>query len=203
MRKVRSLAMDRFNPAHMDRLISEQRYRLMPPGSILDLLPLRADAVVGDVGCGPGFFTLPLAGRLSLGIVHAIDLEPAMLRAVEERAGAAGLTNIRTLQSEERSIPLPPGSLDGLLFALVYHEVPERRAYLGMLGELARPGGWLALLDWGLKPHPAGGPPLDRRIPPEEAVADLAAAGWRVRDQPAINEWMYLIIAERGPAAAG
>src|SRR5256885_6905592 len=106
--------MDRFNPAHMGRLISEQRYQLMPPGPILDLLPLRPDAVVGDVGCGPGFFALPMAERLPQGLVQAIDVEPAMLRATEERAGAAGITNIRTLLAGESTIPLPPGSLDGV-----------------------------------------------------------------------------------------
>jgi ubiquinone/menaquinone biosynthesis C-methylase UbiE len=187
----------------MERLLSEQRYRLMPPGAILDLLPLRPDAVIGDVGCGPGFFTLPLAERLPEGEVCAIDLEPAMLRATEERAAAAGLRNVRTFQSEERAIALPSGSFDGLLFALVYHEVPDRRAYLAMLGELVRPGGWLALIDWGMKQHPAGGPPLDRRIPPEVASDELAKAGWRVVAQPTINEWMYLLIGERAEAAGG
>jgi ubiquinone/menaquinone biosynthesis C-methylase UbiE len=189
--------MDRFNPAHLERLIGEQRYQMMPPGPILDLLPLRPTAIIGDVGCGPGFFTLPLAERLPQGIVHAIDVEPAMLRAVEERASAAGLTNIRTLQSAERSIPLPPDSMDGALFALVYHEVPDRRAYLAMLGELMRPGGWLALLDWDQQTHPAGGPPLNRRIPPDKAAVDLAATGWHVTARPAINDWMYLLVAER------
>ncbi|MFN8513012.1 MAG: class I SAM-dependent methyltransferase [Thermomicrobiales bacterium] len=193
--------MERFNPAHMERLVSEQRYRLMPPGPILDVLPLRPDAVVGDVGCGPGYFALPLAERVPQGMVHAIDVEPAMLRAVEERAGAAGSGNIRTLLVGEREIALPPGSFDGLLFALVYHEVPERRAYLAMLRELVRPGGWLALLDWGMTPHPAGGPPLSRRIPPGEAADDLAASGWRVVAQPEINAWLYLLIGEREATA--
>jgi SAM-dependent methyltransferase len=110
------------------------------------------------------------------------------------------LTNIRTLLVGEDAISLPTGSLDGLLFALVYHEVPERRAYLRMLGELVRPGGWLALLDWGMERHPMGGPSLESRIPPEVAEVELAAAGWRVVGRPTINEWMYLLIAERGAA---
>jgi SAM-dependent methyltransferase len=198
---ARRFRMDRFNPEHMERLISEQRYQLMPPGPILDLLPLRPDAVVGDVGCGPGFFALPRAERLSEGLVQAIDVEPTMLRAVEERAGAAGITNIRTLLAGERTIPLPPGSLDGVLLALVYHELPDRRDYLAMLGELVRPGGWLALLDWGMKQHPAGGPPLNRRIAPDVAEAEIAAGGWRVVAQPAINEWLYLITGEHDAAS--
>jgi len=192
--------MDRFNPEHRHRLISEQRYQMMPPDTILDTLPLRADAVIGDIGCGPGFFTLPLAARLPQGLVHAIDVEPQMLQLVTERANAAGLTNIRTLLVAEATIPLPPASLDGALLALVYHELPDRRAYLAMLGELLRPQAWLALLDWDRNPNPIGGPPLERRVPLAEASADLAAAGWRIVAQPAVNDAMYLLVAERAAA---
>ena len=191
--------MDRFNPENRHRLISEQRYQLMPPDSILDTLPLRADAVVGDIGCGPGFFTLPLAARLPQGLVHAIDVEPVMLQMVTERAAAAGLTNIRTHLATEDALPLPPASLDGALLALVYHELPDRRAYLAMLGGVLRPQSWLALLNWERKPNPIGGPPLERRIPRADARAELVAAGWRVVAEPAINDALYLLVAERIP----
>ncbi len=194
--------MDRFNPENWHRLISEQRYQMMPPESILDALPLRADAVIGDIGCGPGFFTLPLAARLPQGLVHAIDVEPQMLQLVTERAHAAGLTNIQTLLVAESAIPLPAASLDGALLALVYHELPDRLAYLAMLGDLLRPQSWLALLDWDRKPNSFGGPALESRIPLAEASAELAAAGWRVVAQPPVNDAMYLLVAERLQANA-
>src|SRR5919112_6054161 len=130
--------MHRFDPANRHRLLGEQRYQLMPPDRILDLLPLQPDAVVGDIGCGPGFFTLPLAERLRQGHVHAVDVEPVMIQTVRERADEAGLTNISTLLSEEQSIPLPPGSLDGAFLSLVYHVFDDRAAYLAMLRQLVR-----------------------------------------------------------------
>lgn len=190
--------MHRFNPDNRHRLLSEQRYEMLPPEHVLDLLPLRPEMIVGDIGCGPGFFTLPLAERLTGGRVYAADIEPIMLQMVQERAEAAGIANVQTLLTEASSVPLPAASLDGALFALVYHEVPERVGYLSHLARLVRPGGWLALIEWERRENPIGGPPLASRIPPDEATMEIATAGWRVTGQHALNDWLYLIVAECG-----
>jgi ubiquinone/menaquinone biosynthesis C-methylase UbiE len=192
----------RFDPADRHRLLGEQRYQLMPPDRILDSLPLRPDAVVGDIGCGPGYFTLPLAERLPQGHVHAVDVEPVMIQTVRERAEEVGLTNISTLLSAEQSIPLPPASLDGAFLALVYHEFNDRAAYLAMLRRLMRPGSWLGLLEWEQRQNPVGGPPLDARIGPGQAETELAAAGWRITGRHAPNEWIYLLVAELPPGSS-
>ena len=92
--------MHRFNPDNRHRLLSEQRYALLPPDRVLDALTLEPTMTVGDIGCGPGFFTLPLAERLTEGRVYAVDVEPVMLQMVQERADAAGLTNIQTFPSK-------------------------------------------------------------------------------------------------------
>lgn len=191
--------MHRFNPDNRHRLLSEQRYALLPPERVLDLVPLRDDAIVGDIGCGPGFFTLPLAERLTSGRVYAADIEPVMLQMVQERAAAVGLANVQTILTDETTIPLPAASLDGAFFALVYHEVPHRVGYLAQLARLVRPGGWLALVEWERRENPIGGPPLANRIPPEQAAMEIATAGWRVAGRHALNEWLYLIVAEREP----
>lgn len=191
----------RFDPANRHRLLSEERYRAMPPDSILDRLPLDPAATVADIGCGPGFLTLPLAERLPRGIVYAIDVAQPMLDMVAERATEAGIGNIRTMLAEESSIDLPPASLDGALLGLVYHEFPDRAAYLRQLAPLVRPGSWLALLDWDVRQNPGGGPPLEHRIAPDTVAAEIEAAGWRIAERAMANEWIYLFVAERPPAA--
>ena len=110
---------------HLDRSLSEHATNLCCPYRPPDSLPFRPDATIGDFGCGPDSFTLPLAEPMPQGLIHAIDVEPVMLDAVAERAAAAGLTNIRTLLATERGIPLPPSSLDGMFLMLVSHELPS------------------------------------------------------------------------------
>jgi ubiquinone/menaquinone biosynthesis C-methylase UbiE len=51
------------------------------------------DTVV-DLGCGPGFFTLPLAELVGPeGRVVAVDVQEGMLEIVRTRAEAAGLSS--------------------------------------------------------------------------------------------------------------
>lgn len=193
--------MHRFSPHRRDVLISEERHRMLPPASVLDQLPLGPAMTIADIGCGPGFFTLPLAERLPGGHVHAVDIEPVMLDAARERAAAAGRTNISTHLATPSAVPLPAGSLDGAFMALTLLFIPaaERAGYLARLRTLVRPGGWLAILEWERRQNPGGGPPLDVRVTPEETCAALAAASWRATVLAAPNEWMYLVLAGHEP----
>ena len=197
--------MHRFNPARRDVLVSEERYRALPPDRILDLLPLQPTMVVADIGCGPGFFTLPLAARLARGRVHAVDVEPVMLDAVRDRAATAGRANITTHLATADAVPLPAGSLDGAFMALTFLFIPatERAAYLARLRALVRPAGWLAILEWERRQNPGGGPPLAARVPPEETDRALAAAGWRPIVRAAPSEWQYFVLAGQGRDGAG
>lgn len=61
----------------------------------IDRLDLAGARTLLDVGCGPGTLALPLAARLRR--ITAIDYSPRMLAALQERATAAGITNVDTL----------------------------------------------------------------------------------------------------------
>ena len=188
----------RFNPENRHRLLSAERHEMMPPDRILGWLPVRPDMTIADIGCGPGFFTLPLAERLPQGTVLALDVAPVMLQTVEERAATAGLANIRTLLAGEDALPIEPSSLDGAFLSMVYHEIPTRQHYLEHLRSLVKPGGWLAIAEWEKRPNPGGGPPLANRLTPAETRADMLAAGWPVTAQETINEWMYFLLSQPG-----
>src|SRR5919201_1315272 len=97
----------KFNPANLERQLGEERRRSLDPEDYLDLLALRPDMVVADVGCGPGYFTLPLARRLPQGRVLACDIQQEMLDVLRQRVSEAGLTNVETARSAEDRVPLP------------------------------------------------------------------------------------------------
>jgi ubiquinone/menaquinone biosynthesis C-methylase UbiE len=53
------------------------------------------DQVVADLGCGPGFFTFPLADAIGKnGRIYAVDSDERAVRAVEKKAVKKGYTNI-------------------------------------------------------------------------------------------------------------
>lgn len=197
--------MHRFDPERRHLLISEERYRSLPPAKVLDQLPLRPGMTVADIGCGPGYFTLPLAERLPQGHVHAVDIEPLMLDAVRERAAEAGRANITTHLATPSAVPLPAGSLDGALMALTFLFIPaaDRASYLARLRALMRPGGWLAILEWDRRQSPGAGPPLEARVAPEDTYLALSTTGWHPVALVAPNEWMYLVLAGYAPGTDG
>ncbi len=63
----------------------------------LDFTDHRADVV--DFGCGYGTFTIAVA-RGTVGTVHALDFEPAMVKATATRAELFGLANVRVVRRD-------------------------------------------------------------------------------------------------------
>jgi ubiquinone/menaquinone biosynthesis C-methylase UbiE len=79
----------RFDPKHIEKLDNtnaEKRY----PEEILKLLDVADGMEIADVGCGPGYFTLPVA-HMTKGTVYAVDVSPEMLNILHERAEQEGL----------------------------------------------------------------------------------------------------------------
>ncbi len=101
-----------------------------------------------DFGCGPGYFTLPLAEMVGPeGRVVAVDLQAAMLKRVHERACAAGLAERITLRpcTTDTVGELPPA--DAALAFWMVHEVPDVARFLGEVAAALKPGGRFLLVE--------------------------------------------------------
>ncbi len=141
-----------YDPARMDRLVSPERYERLDIYRILSLLPLTHDQIVADIGCGPGFFTIPLAKTLWEGKVYALDIQEEMLEACRRRVEEARLGNVEVMLNKETKFPLEASSLDGVLVALVLHSQIDKAAFLKAVVKLMKPSGWLAFINWHLVP---------------------------------------------------
>ncbi|MBX6353157.1 MAG: class I SAM-dependent methyltransferase [Thermoflavifilum sp.] len=107
----------RFNPKHVERLLNEERQKLLPPEMILERLGVEPSHVVADIGCGPGYFSLPLA-QMSRA-VYGVDVSAEMLDLLARRAAEAGVCNVESIQAPAEHIPLPDASVDRMLCAFV------------------------------------------------------------------------------------
>jgi len=100
-----------------------------------------------DYGCGTGFFVIPAARIVGMrGKVYALDCFPHQLKIVEDRARKAGLTNIETILSDNRT-GLPDEIIDIVWMCDAFHEVKQRRAVLEELHRVLRRDGVLAIYD--------------------------------------------------------
>jgi ubiquinone/menaquinone biosynthesis C-methylase UbiE len=190
--------MHKFDPANIELLIGEERYKGMDPLEFLRLNGVIRGMHIADVGCGPGFFTLPASEIVGeSGKVYAVDSEEDMLKAVKRKTPPE---NIIIVKSDESHIPLENGSCDMVLLAFVLHEAEEKLIFLNELKRLLRPEGRLILLDWEKKTEEKG-PPFEERIEKTEAVRLIERAGFEIEETVNINPSHYKIAVRKKPEA--
>ena len=176
-----------FDPANMARLLGENRRAKMPPEETLRAAGVAQDQTVVDLGCGPGYFTLPAAELVGpRGKVYGVDVQPEMLEACRARAADAGV-EVELVRSEETHVPLPDGIADLVLISVVLHEAKDRAAFLGEARRLLKPGGEVAVIEFRKQDGPPG-PPKEIRLSEADVAAVAEAAGLRVREQRALDD---------------
>src|SRR5260370_30660709 len=112
----------KFDPRLKDQLLTDERYELLQPAELLRSLGLKPGDTLADIGCGPGFFTLPAAEIVGVdGHVLAADIQADMLSAVKARVSERGLTNVRVAQASGTEVPLPAGRAEMGLSACTLH----------------------------------------------------------------------------------
>lgn len=103
---------------------------------------------VADVGCGVGFFTLPLARMVGAnGRVIGVDLQPEALARIDKKAQKRGLHRIvETRKCDSDDIgALPP--LDFALSFYMAHETPDLDAFFKRMARAVKSGGLLLLAE--------------------------------------------------------
>jgi demethylmenaquinone methyltransferase/2-methoxy-6-polyprenyl-1,4-benzoquinol methylase len=110
---------------------------------------------VADVACGTAAVSIELAQRARDRTVVGIDQSPEMLAAGRARVERAGLADRITLR-EGRAEALPFGAeeFDALTFTYLLRYVDDPRATLAELVRVVRPGGVVAMLEFGVPSWP-------------------------------------------------
>jgi ubiquinone/menaquinone biosynthesis C-methylase UbiE len=137
---------------------------------------------VVDFGCGYGTFTIP-AARIVSGTVHALDIEPDMVRATQTKAEAAGLRNVRVCLRDfaAEGSGLASESVDYvMLFNILHAECPT--VLLEEAFRVLGPGGTLGIIHWNYDPATPRGPSMDIRPRPEQCQGWAAQVGFRLPD---------------------
>lgn len=184
----------KFDPQNIERLLSEDRLGGRPPEELLRASGVYEGMVFADIGCGPGYFTLPAASLVGpSGKVYAVDLQEEMLAELKKR----GLPpNVLPVRSEENSVPIEEAGVDFTLLAYVLHEARDRHPFLEEVRRITRKGGRVLVLDWEKKKEDIG-PPFEDRVSMEEALKLVSGAGFSVIDRGPLTPSHWRILAER------
>jgi SAM-dependent methyltransferase len=149
---------------------------------------------VAEVGCGYGTFTLPVAARIG-GNLFTYDLEPDMVARTQQRAGAAGLGNIRVEQRDvlAAGFGLDAESCDAVLLFNLLH-FPGAAALVRMAAGVLRPGGRVLAIHWRSDVPTPRGPPVALRPKAADATAWARAAGLRGADTLDLPPWHFGVV---------
>jgi ubiquinone/menaquinone biosynthesis C-methylase UbiE len=117
------------------------------PKKILARFIKSGDTVV-DVGCGPGFFTIPMARMVGeKGLVIAADINRGMLKRVKRRAERAGVSGRLLAQlSEKNRLGIGPKVNFALAFWMA-HEVRDLGRFFAEIQATLQPDGVFLLVE--------------------------------------------------------
>ena len=170
---------------------------------------LGADSAVVDLGTGTGQFALAAARRF--GRVTAVDVSPAMLAVLRERAADAGLRNLDCVRAGFLSYSHAGPPADGVYTRHALHQLPDfwKALALDRIARMLRPGGVLRLRDliYDFRPgrdrarSSGAGSGTPRPIPPRDTPARItpntsapssarsAGCSSRCSPRPASRSW--------------
>jgi cyclopropane fatty-acyl-phospholipid synthase-like methyltransferase len=161
------------------------------PMDVLSALGLARDSQVADIGSGTGYFTVRIAHHVQDGRVYGVDVEPAMVKHLDERARAAGLRNVIAVQGTP-SDPSLPTPVDVVLMVDVFHHIADRPAYLRRLAGSLKPGGRIAIIDFNAT-SPVGPPPAER-ISASAVKDEMIRAGYAFSAEHAFLPNQYFVV---------
>jgi SAM-dependent methyltransferase len=161
------------------------------PDDVIRALKLAPEALVADIGAGTGYFAVRLARAVPKGRVYGVDVEPDMVRYLNQRAQREGLANLTAVAAKPAD-PSLPAPVDLVILVDTYHHVSDRERYFRALRKGLKPGGRLAIVDF--TPDSPVGPPKRARIPADQVKQELARAGYALAEEHGFLPNQYFLV---------
>ena len=103
---------------------------------VVAAMKLRPGDVVADLGAGSGLFVVPLSRAAGTkGKVLAVEIDRNFFPHIQQKAKAAGITNVQTIAGEPTDARLPE-PVDVALLHDVLHHIEDPAAYVKRVNAL-------------------------------------------------------------------
>ncbi len=154
-----------------------QRDRNLQIERVMDLLKIKENSHVADIGAGSGWFTVRAAKRVNTGgKVYSVEINRDYLKHIEERATKERLSNITTVLGSEDDPKLPASDIDAVMILKTYHEIAQPVRLLQNARASMRDDALLGIIDRNGKGDDHG---LDR----DQVVREAERAGFKLIDE--------------------
>jgi ubiquinone/menaquinone biosynthesis C-methylase UbiE len=180
---------------------------------VIETLKLQPGQTAADVGCGDGFYTLPLARFLGpSGKLYAEDIGDVELAKLKKNLSAESVTNVEVVKGTVDDPQLPAGQMDAVLIVNSYHEMTEHQAMLRHVKTALKQGGTFVLMEaiWDNRENQSRKEQADHhQLSPRLARQEVEEAGFEVielrdpflerpPDEEGKSRW-WVLIARKAP----
>ena len=193
-----------FGHENWEWLEREGREEAERPDVVIQAMNLKDGDMVAEIGTGTGFFARRLARAVApSGKVYGNDIQPEMLKKLEELAAKEGVTNIVPVLGSETDTNLPPGQMDWILMVDVYHEFQKPEEMLAQIRRALKPNGRVAVIEYRLEGDSASHISTAHRMSVEQVLAEWEPAGFTLMEtiETLPSQHLFLFTTRRGARA--
>ena len=116
---------------------------------VLAACAIKPGMTVADIGAGTGFYSRLFASAVGdKGRVFSVDISPAFLDHIQSKAKEDRISNMTTVLCSDRSVKLPPSSVDLAFVCDTYHHFEYPAATLASIHQALKPGGTFMVIDF-------------------------------------------------------
>lgn len=180
-------------------LIRNEREREERCSLLLDNLGLRTGMTVCDMGCGNGFYAIPIAKLLGpKGRVLAVDIQPEMLFLLRERMELESVDNITPILGSVDDPYLPEGTVDLAILVDVYHEFGFPEEMLAALRKSLKPDGRIVLVEFRAEDDDVPIKP-EHKMTKKQVNRELIANGFKLDSEFEKLPWQHVMFFKVDP----
>jgi len=150
---------------------------------VIKELDIREGMIIADLGCGAGYFTIPMARQLkNSGKVYAVDVLSSAIESVLSQSKLFGILNVEAIRANVEVVggtKIPDGSVDLVVLANIIFQCSDCDSVFQEAKRMLAPKGRVVVLDWIPKNVPLG-PKFENCVSEEEAKKMAIRNGLKV-----------------------
>lgn len=155
--------------------------------------------VVCDMGCGNGYYTVPIAEAVGeTGRVLAVDIQPEMLTLLDARSKDKNLPQIEPILGTLIDPHLPEGAVDMILCVDVYHEFSHPEHMLSAMRKALKPDGRLILVEFREEDVNVPIKP-EHKMSKKQILKELRPNGFKLVEEFDGLPWQHVMYFQKTP----
>ncbi len=171
--------------------------QFIDPESVLNQIEINPESVAADFGCGSGYFSIPMAKKISKGKLYALDILPQALESVQSRAKKEGLANVvarRVNLEKNEGSKLERESADMVIVKDMLFQNKDKDIILKEAYRVLKRGGRALIVEWNKKESSVG-PSADIRISRESLIDLIQAQGFSIEKEVVAGDFHNAFLA--------